>query len=241
MINMSGFAGKLTSCSDMTYVLYTFTFLEYVGNRATYYNDWCAVENVLQKLKKKKIIMEMVNSIIGMPYVFHCIIVSVVLLGAVLLFIFSMKPAEEPNFKIKGDSKPNNKKKKGKENKVSIVIVVTTISRMLALPSTSVWWTSCTISFLNLCFQKIASNGLLNAVDLKSSKSSANTKVRSPKSEDKGKKTNALKESKNVNITSTKNVKKDSTKNENKKKGKENVESNASYSDEEGEQYIFAC
>lgn len=60
--------------------------------------------------------METLNSIIGVPYVFHCLTVSGVLLGAILLFVFGFKSAEEPTFnKIKVDSKSNNKKKKGKD------------------------------------------------------------------------------------------------------------------------------
>lgn len=60
--------------------------------------------------------MELLNSIFNVPYVFHCLTVSGVLLGAILLFVFGFKPTEEPSFsKIKSDSKLNAKKKKGKE------------------------------------------------------------------------------------------------------------------------------
>lgn len=49
---------------------------------------------------------------------FHCVTVSGVLLGAILLFVFGFKATEEPSFsKIKTESKLNAKKKKGKEKK----------------------------------------------------------------------------------------------------------------------------
>lgn len=64
--------------------------------------------------------MELLNSLIGVPYVFHGLIVSVVCLGAALLFIFGFKTTEEPPYnKSKNDSKSASKKKKGKE-KVSM-------------------------------------------------------------------------------------------------------------------------
>ena len=63
--------------------------------------------------------MEPFSSILGIPYVFHCGIVSIVFVGAVLLFVFGFKSAEEPSFnKIKADSKSVSKKKK-KKDKVS--------------------------------------------------------------------------------------------------------------------------
>lgn len=57
--------------------------------------------------------------------------------------------------------------------------------------------------------------------------------MKTPKNDDKVKKTNALKDSKNVNLN-TKSIKKETPKSEKKKKGKENIESNFDYSDEEG-------
>lgn len=60
--------------------------------------------------------MELLNSLVGIPYAFHCIIVSAVFLGAVLVFVFGFRSAEEPSFnKVKTDSKSASKKKKNKE------------------------------------------------------------------------------------------------------------------------------
>ncbi len=68
--------------------------------------------------------MELLRSIIGFPYVFHGLMVSVVFLGAVLLFVFGFKSTEEPAFnKLKSDSKSSGKKKKPKD-KVNLIASV---------------------------------------------------------------------------------------------------------------------
>jgi len=64
--------------------------------------------------------MDTFSTILGFPYVFHFGIVSVVFVGAVLLFVFGFKSTEEPFFsKGKADSRSIAKKKKGKD-KVTI-------------------------------------------------------------------------------------------------------------------------
>lgn len=68
--------------------------------------------------------MELLNSLVSVPYIFHGLIVSIVLLGAVLVFVFGFRSTEEPSFnKGKTDSKSVAKKKKAKD-KVRILCLI---------------------------------------------------------------------------------------------------------------------
>ncbi len=81
-------------------------------------------------------------------------------------------------------------------------------------------------------FQK--SNVSANNAETKP-KTNANVKPKNKANDEKTKKSNALKDSKNINVNA-KNVKNEQNpKDKSKKKGKENVESKADFSDEEGE------
>lgn len=63
--------------------------------------------------------MESLNSLTGIPYVIHGVIVSAVILGLASVFIYAFKSNPEPPYKSKNDSKSTTKKKKGKD-KVSM-------------------------------------------------------------------------------------------------------------------------
>lgn len=75
-------------------------------------------------------------------------------------------------------------------------------------------------------------------VDIKA-KGLSTPKSKTPSSENRGRKNNALKDSKNINIT-TKTEKKEPVKSENnKKKGKENINSKSNFNNDEGCTYIL--
>lgn len=165
--------------------------------------------------------MELLRSLIGTSYVFPGLAVSVVFLGAVLLFVFGFKSAEEPSFT---NLKSANKKKKSKD-KVSFFSCIIRSDHLSKLITAYDDHYHCNVFQHNvLILSQKTSNGAPNSPEAKS-KTNANSKSK-PKSnnaEEKPKK-NALKDSKQMNVT--KNVKKDTTPKEKPKKtkGKENID-----------------